>query len=101
MTRERYAQLDAALSAIEERGRAIERTANGRPRGGTLIRKLEPVQQVVARLELSGPRRLRAGIDVRGDGSSEAFTGRLQRTLVEQGKRESAYEALRRALAGR
>ncbi len=101
MTRERYTELDPALGAIEERGRALEREADGRPRGGTLIRKLEPVQQVVARLELAGPGRLRAGIDVRGDGSSEAFTGRLRRTLVEQRKRESAYEALRRALGAR
>ena len=70
-------------------------------RGGTFIRTLEPVQQVVARLELSGPGRLRAGVDVRGDGSCEAFTGRLRRRLVVQQGRESAYDALRRALGER
>ena len=79
--------------------------SSGRPtraaRGGTLIRRMEPVQQVVARLELSGPDRLRAGVDVRGDGSSEAFTGKLRRRLVTQRRRESAYDALRRELKGR
>jgi hypothetical protein len=99
--KERFGALEAALEAIEESGRELERSADGRTRGGTLIRKLEPVQQVLARLELSGPRRLRAGVDVRGDGSSEAFTGRLHRRLVEQEGRESAYDALRRALHGR
>ncbi len=62
------------------------------------IRRLEPVQQVVGRIELSGPGRLRAGVDVRGDGSSEAFTGRIRRRVVGQRRRESAYDALRRAV---
>jgi hypothetical protein len=54
---------------------------------------------VVGRLELSGPGGLRAGVDVRGDGSSEAFTGRLRRRVVAQRDGESAYEALRRELS--
>jgi hypothetical protein len=96
--RRRHAELADALRELEREGRELERGADGRPEGGTLIRRLEPVQLVVARLELSGPGRLRAGVDVRGDGSSEAFTGRLRRKVVEQRGDESAYDALRRRL---
>ena len=98
-SKERFDTLDDALTAIEEGGRELAAGARERPVGGTLIRKIEPVQIVVARLELRGPGRLRAGIDVRGDGSSEAFTGRVRRQLVEQRDGESAYEALRRTLS--
>ena len=98
MTRERFTDMDAALAAMEEHGRELERGADARAAGGTLIRRIEPVQRVIGRLELAGPGRLRAGIDVRGDGSSEAFTGRMRRRLVEQRPGESAYDALQRAL---
>ena len=95
----RHPELGGALGALEREGRELERSAEAEPEGGTLIRRLEPVQIVVARLELSGPRRLRAGVDVRGDGSSEAFTGRVRRRVLEQRDGESAYDALRRELA--
>ena len=98
VSRERFADLAGALTTMEERGRELERGVDVHTVGGTLIRRIEPVQQVVARLELTGPGRLRAGVDVRGDGSSEAFTGRVRRRLVEQRKGEDAYRALRRAL---
>ena len=91
--------LGAALEELEREGRELEEGAGGRPAGGTLLRRIEPVQIVVGRLELAGPGRLRAGVDVRGDGSSEAFTGRLRRRVVEQRDGESSYEALRRELS--
>jgi hypothetical protein len=96
--RERFAELGQALDALESRGRELEHVAGTARVGGRMLRRIDPVQQVVARLELSGPGRLRAGLDVRGDGSSEGFTGRMRRRLVEQRRGESAYDALRRAL---
>jgi hypothetical protein len=101
VTRERHEKRRDALDAVESLGRELERDADGRPEGGGLMRKIEPAKQVVARLELSGPNRLRAGVDVRGDGSSEAFTGRMRRRLVEQRRGESAYQALRRVVKSR
>lgn len=95
----RCSALTEALTTIEQEGRELEASTNARPAGGGLIRRLEPVQLVVGRLELTGPGRLRAGIDVRGDGSSEAFTGRLRRQVIKQQADESAYDALRRELA--
>lgn len=96
--RERHPDRGAALAAVETHGRELEDVANAHAVGGTLIRRIEPQQQVIARLELAGPGRVRAGVDVRGDGSSEAWTGRLRRTVVEQQRGESPYDALRRTV---
>jgi hypothetical protein len=96
---ERTDNLAAALSVVERHGRRLETGASAAAEGGTLIRRYEPVQQVVGRVELRGPGRVRAGIDVRGDGSAEAFTGRVRRRLVTQREGETPYDALRRELA--
>jgi hypothetical protein len=98
VTRERHEQRGDALAAVESLGKELELEADARPEGGGLMRKITPVEQVVGRIELTGPGRLRAGVDVRGDGSSEAFTGRMRRQLVEQRRGESAYQALRRVV---
>jgi hypothetical protein len=96
---ERFASLTQTLDALEERlgrlGRSVEREPVD-----LRYRRIDPVEQVAARGEIAGPRGLRGGVDVRGDGSSEAFTGRIRRRLVGQRPDESAYQALRRVLEG-
>lgn len=91
--------LDGALELIEARARAL--STGPRRRSVELYRRtFDPMQQVAHRAELSGPGAMRAGLDVRGDGSVEAWTGRWRRRLVEQREGEGPYEALRRTLGG-
>jgi hypothetical protein len=70
----------------------------------TKLRRYGPEQQVVARIEVSGPQRLlptvHAGVDVRGDGTTAAYLGRVQRRALDQGENQDAVAALRRALGG-
>jgi hypothetical protein len=98
--RTKHPDLDGALRTLEERAEELQRTAPKRAVDLKIGRRIEPVQQVTARLELSGPGRLRAGLDVRGDGSVESWTGRFRREVVEQRRGESAFDALRRVAAG-
>jgi hypothetical protein len=98
----RFETLDDALRALEERCREAE--AKPPPRTVRVpTRSFGPAEQVAARAEVSGPGRLlaavRAGVDVRGDGSSEAWVGRSNRELVSREEGEDAYAALRRALS--
>jgi hypothetical protein len=96
---EHYDELAAALGALERRGHELQGRADADVVGGPLMRRFEPHEQVTARLELSGPGRVRAGVDVRGDGTAVPFVGRMRRREVERRDGESAYDALRRALA--
>ena len=100
--RHRFASLEEALDALEEHGRELSADASTNSVDLKYTR-YEPVQRVAARIELAGPERLlpsvRAGVDVRGDGSTEAYRGRVRREVVEQRGKESAYRALRRALS--
>lgn len=101
VARLRFDTLGKAIDALDERLAALagrsQREAIDLP-----TRSFEPIAQVVARAELSGPQRLlprvRAGVDVRGDGSAEAWTGRTSRQVVEQADGESPVAALRRVL---
>jgi hypothetical protein len=97
--RERFDSLDAALAALEERLDGLAKPERRDEERG-LSRAYAPVQQVAVRGEIAGPGGLRGGVDVRGDGSAEAYTGRLRRRLVERLAGETAYDALRRALSG-
>jgi hypothetical protein len=94
----RARSLGEALALLEARVRAAV-AGPGQPAVDLRFRRFEPVQQVAARAELRGPGRLRAGIDVRGDGSSEAWIGRLRREVVAREAGEDACAALRRVLS--
>lgn len=99
-----FGDLEAALAALAGRARELAETARRAPRPvDARVRRFEPVQQVAARLEVSGPQRLlpavRGGVDVRGDGSSEAYVGRVRRRLIEPRRGETAVKALHRALS--
>ena len=97
-----YEELGPALDALEARGRALATTAPHRA-VDLKVRRFEPSERVLARLELSGPQRfvpsVRGGIDIHGDGSVEAFRGHVRRQMIDPRDGESAYAALRRVLS--
>jgi hypothetical protein len=72
---------------------------------GVFKRRFDPVRQVVVRGEISGPGGLwsgvHGGVDLRGDGSAESYTGRMRRTLVQLAPGESPYDGLLRSLEQR
>ena len=92
----RAASLDEALEVMETEARVV---ANSERRGevDVRVRRFTAEEQVTARVELRG-RAPRAGFDVRGDGSVQAWTGRVRRRLVEPEGDETVYDALRRAV---
>lgn len=95
----RHATLAAALDALETETRAAATTQVPRVERA-LGREYEPSQQVAVRGEVRGPGGVAGGIDVRGDGSAEAFAGRFVRRPLEPREREDAWSALRREVGG-
>jgi hypothetical protein len=99
--RARFDALDEAIAELEREGEAFAADVD-RETIDLKVREFTPSAQVAARLEVSGPGRFlpakRGGVDVRGDGSAEAYVGGVRRRLVEQKRGESPYGALRRAL---
>jgi hypothetical protein len=99
--RSSFAAAAEALDELEARAREVARTAPD-----TVVdarfKRFEPVEQVVARLELAGPERfvpsVRAGVDVRGDGSMEAYRGRVRREVIAERGSENPFTALRRTV---
>jgi hypothetical protein len=92
-----FPTLAAALDALEDETRAAATTQVPRVERA-LGREYEPGEQVAVRGEVRGPGGVAGGIDVRGDGSAQAFTGRFRRRPVDAEEREDAWRALRRAL---
>ncbi len=102
MRRDSFGALDQALEALERHARQLSDAA---PRQGldAKFKRFAPAQRVSARIELAGPQRLvpslRAGLDVHGDGSVQAYRGRVRRQLIAPVSGESVYAALRRELS--
>jgi hypothetical protein len=98
---QRFEDLERALDALGTRVTELTRSATENP-ANTRLRRYAPADQVVARIELAGPeRRLasrHAGIDVRGDGSIEVYSGRVRRQRLEDGSDDDPLVTIRGAL---
>jgi hypothetical protein len=95
----------ADLGEALERAETEARAAASGPGLGDIdlrARRYEAGDRVAARVELAGPQRwrpdVRAGLDVRGDGSVLAWTGGAARSELVPEDGADAYAALRRAL---
>jgi hypothetical protein len=90
---EKRESLGEALDALEEHARSAPRLQSV----DFVSRRYEPGEQIAARIELKGSG-VRAGVDVHGDGSIVAWTGRIRRAVIEPRPGESVASALRRTL---
>ena len=98
------ANLGLRGAELEARVDELANAAKREP-SDTKLRRYTPAEQVVARIELAGPERrlagTHAGVDVHGDGSTEAYVGRIRRESIDPTPGEGAAAALRRVLHDR
>lgn len=94
--KQRFDSLEPGLDALEMEARAFANTERRWSRT-VLKRTYDSSQLVPLRISIAG-RRINAGVDVRGDGSAEAWTGRWSKAMIELQDGESPYTALRRVL---
>jgi hypothetical protein len=105
VTHARFSTLAGAMGALEERLDELAPQAKRRALE-VFKRRFDASRQVAVRAELASPGSrlwggVRGGIDLRGDGSTEAYLGRVKRSLVSPQAGESAFDALRRVLGER
>ena len=94
-----FDKLDQAVEAM--RLRALEIRSEGPAEPTSVLRDFKPGDQVQARLQLSGGRRLHkvvAGIDVRGDGTFMPYRGRMRREELDPSKHETPFDLVRETL---
>jgi len=94
--KEHFADAEPALAAL----RAGLDEAGDLGTTSVLGREYAAAQQVAARGEIRGPSRRRAGVDVHGDGSVEAWSGWLRRSVLEPRDRETPWDAVLREVGG-
>jgi hypothetical protein len=95
--RERVETLAEALDGVELHARAAANTERRAP-VDVRVRRYEAGDQVAVRVELRG-RGVAAGVDVRGDGAVQAWSGRFMRRAIAPEGDETVYEALRRTVS--
>jgi hypothetical protein len=100
--RQELGSLDEAIAELERRAEAIR--SEGPIEGVSMFREYEPGQRVHARLELTGPGRIRrpeAGVDVMGDGRLVPYRGAILKHRLDPAGGATAYDTVRAALTGK
>lgn len=98
--REQLETLDEAIEELRRRAEGVR--AEGPLDDVSMIRTYDPEVRVHARLELTGPGRIRrpeAGLDVMGDGRLVPYRGAIFKRELSPERGESAYDAVRAALS--
>jgi hypothetical protein len=97
--RHRFDALDEAVDELRRRADSIR--TEGPLEDVEMFREYKSGQRVHARLEITGPGRIRrpeAGLDVMGDGSLVAYRGAVFKKRLELPDGQTPFDAVREAL---